>query len=53
MKKENFPDLIKEENDQNLIKLIAKKFRVIIYSADIEAVASSYTMEIFNHLSMK
>ena len=48
MKKGDFPDLIKEENDQNLIKFITEKVRALIYSTDIEYVASNCIGEIGN-----
>ena len=48
MKKGDFPDLIKEENDQNLIKVITEKVRALIYSTDIEYVASNCIGEIGN-----
>ena len=40
MKQGDFPDLIKEENDQNLIKFITEQVKALIYSTDIEFVAS-------------
>ena len=46
MKQGDFPDLIKEENDKNLIKSIATKVKALIYSTDIEYVASNCIGEI-------
>ena len=46
MKQGDFPDLIKEENDQNLIKFIPAKVKSLIYLTDIDYVASNCIGEI-------
>ena len=48
MKKGEFPDLIKEESNQNLLKSIPKKVKALIASTDIEYVASNCIGEIGN-----
>ena len=48
MKQGEFPDLIKEENDQNLLKSIPEKVKALINSTDIEYVASNCIGEIGN-----
>ena len=41
MKQGGLPDLIKEENDQNLFRFISDQVKKLILSTDIEYVASS------------
>ena len=41
MKQGHLPDLIKEENDQNLFRLITDQVKKLILSTNIEYVASS------------
>ena len=41
MKQGGLPDLIKEENDQNLFRFISDRVKKLILSTDIEYVASS------------
>ena len=41
MKQGGLPDLIKEENDQNLFRFISDRVNKLILSTDIEYVASS------------
>ena len=48
MKQGGFPDLIKEENNQNLLKSIPEKVKALINSTDIEYVASNCIGEIGN-----
>ena len=46
MKQGEFPDLIKEENNQNFLKSIPEKVKALINSTDIEYVASNCIGEI-------
>ena len=39
--KQEFPDLIKEENDQTLNRLIVNKVEKLIHSTDIEYISSN------------
>ena len=48
MKEGGFPDLIKEENDQNLNRLIVNKVKNLIHSTDIEHVASNWIGKMSN-----
>ena len=48
MKKGEFPDLIKEENDPNLLESIPKMVKALINTTDIEYVASNCIGEIGN-----
>ena len=48
MKQGEFPDLIKEESDQNFLRSIPKKVKALIASTDIEYVASNCIGEIGN-----
>ena len=46
MKQGGFPDLIQEKNDQNLKELIIEKVKKLIFSTDVEYVASNCIGEI-------
>ncbi len=48
MKWGDLPDLIEEENNQNLLKSIPEKVKVLINSTDIKYVASTCISEIGN-----
>ena len=48
MKQGEFPDLIKEESNQNFLRSIPKKVKALIASTDIEYVASNCIGEIGN-----
>ncbi len=53
MKEGDFPDLITEENDENLNKLIIEKVKKLIFSTDVEYVASNCIGEIGNPVAYK
>ena len=48
MKQADLPDLIKEENDQNLFRFISDQVKKLILSTDIEYVASSSIGKVSN-----